>query len=99
MTKSIKKAKQVRVRHNQAYKTEALALADRIGVAQAAKQLDLHESQLYAWRTKIKADQSITAREQALAVENAKLKRQLADQTEELAILKKATVYFAKSLK
>lgn len=99
MTKPIKKAKQTRARHNQAYKTEALALADRIGIAQAAKQLDLYESQLYAWRTKVKADKSITEREQALAVENAKLKRQLADQAEELAILKKATVYFAKSLK
>ena len=99
MTKPIKKAKQTRIRHNQAYKAEALALADRIGVAQAAKQLDLHESQIYGWRTKAKADQSITEREQVLAVENAKLKRQLAEQTEELAILKKATVYFAKSLK
>lgn len=99
MTKLIKKTKQVRARYNQAYRTEALALADRIGVAQAAKQLDLHESQLYGWRTKSKADKSITEREQALAAENAKLKRQLADQTEELAILKKATVYFAKSLK
>ena len=99
MTKLIKKAKQTRARYNQAYKSEALALADRVGAAQAAKQLGLHESQIYGWRTKAKADQSITEREQALAAENAKLKRQLADQTEELAILKKATVYFAKGLK
>jgi len=34
-----------------------------------------------------------------LAAENARLKRQLADQAEELVILKKAAAYFAKSLK
>lgn len=31
--------------------------------------------------------------------ENARLKRQVAEQAEELAILKKATAYFAKGLK
>jgi len=34
-----------------------------------------------------------------LAEENARLKRQLAEANEELAITKKAAVYFAKSLK
>ena len=34
-----------------------------------------------------------------MAVENARLKRQLAEQTEELAILKKAAAYFAKHQK
>jgi len=34
-----------------------------------------------------------------LAAENARLKRQVAKQAEELAILKKAAAYFAKSLK
>jgi transposase len=51
--------KQTRTRHSQAYKDEALALAD----------------------------------------ENARLKRLLAEQAEELAIVKKAAAYFAKSLK
>lgn len=37
--------------------------------------------------------------EEKLALENARLKRQLADQAEELAILKKAAAYFAKSLR
>jgi transposase len=32
-------------------------------------------------------------------VENARLKRQLAEREEELAILKKATAYFARNLK
>ncbi len=29
-------------------------MADRVGVAQAAKQLDLHESQIFNWRMKSK---------------------------------------------
>jgi transposase len=36
---------------------------------------------------------------QAQAVEIARLKRQLAEQAEELALLKKASAYFAKHLK
>ncbi len=38
-------------------------------------------------------------RENELAIENARLKRQLAEQAEELAILQKAATYFAKRLK
>jgi len=38
-------------------------------------------------------------RESELAAENARLKRQLAEQAEELAILRKAATYFAKRLK
>jgi len=34
-----------------------------------------------------------------LAEENARLKRQLAEQAEELAIVKKAAAYFARNLK
>jgi transposase len=37
--------------------------------------------------------------EQSQAAEIARLKRQLAEQAEELAIVKKAATYFAKSLK
>lgn len=38
-------------------------------------------------------------REQQLADENVRLKRQLAEQAEELALVKKAAAYFAKHLK
>ena len=38
------------IRHSQEYKGEALKLAADLGIAKAAKQLGLHESQLYAWR-------------------------------------------------
>ena len=88
-----------RKRHSQQYKTEALALAERVGVTSAAKQLGLNESQLYSWRVKNRLNQERSAVEERLALENARLKRQVAEQAEELAILKKAAAYFAKSLK
>jgi transposase len=42
---------------------------------------------------------SSSERESELAAENACLKRQLAEQAEELAILQKAATYFANRLK
>jgi len=59
----------------------------------------LHDSQLYSWRSKARANRDQSDLEQSLAAENARLKRQLAEQAEELAIVKKAATYFAKSLK
>jgi len=82
--------KQTRTRHSQTYKDEALALAERLGVSKAAEQLGLHPSQIYGWRSKRQKIQSCSEREQSLVEENARLKRQLADHAEELAIVKKA---------
>jgi transposase len=90
MTKQTGKKKTVRRQHNPEFRTEALALAEKIGVSQAAKELDLHESQLYGWRTKARAAQDKSEIEQLQAVEIVRLKRQLAEQAEELAIVKKA---------
>ena len=60
-----------------------------MGVAAAARQLSLHESQIYSWRKAAKKNTNASQREQELAAEVAKLKRQLAEQTEELDIVKK----------
>ena len=81
------------------FKAEALGLAEQVGVVGAAKQLGLQASQLYAWRKKAMYEASRSETEKGLAIENARLKRQLAKKEEELAILKKAAAYFAKSLK
>lgn len=94
-----KKTKITRRRYSPEFKVEALGLADQVGVSGAAKQLGLHESQLYAWRKKARYEASRSETEKELAAENARLKRQVAKQAEELAILKKAAAYFAKSLK
>jgi transposase len=99
MTKSASTNKKPRKQHSPEFRQEALKLAERIGVAAAARQLSLYESQLYAWRSKQQQQMTSSERESELAVENARLKRQLAEQAEELAILQKAATYFAKRLK
>lgn len=86
-------------RYPDEFRENALALAQRIGVAKAARELVLHESQLYAWRKKKQQAFSCSEREQQQSVEISKLKRQLAEQDEELAILRKAATYFARRLK
>ncbi len=57
MTRQAKQSKASRTRYLPEYKSEALALAARVGVGAAAQQLRLHESQLYAWRGKARSEQ------------------------------------------
>ncbi len=92
-------SKKKRIIHSPEFKAETLKLAEKLGVAAAARQLSLHESRIYGWRKATKKNSNISQREQELAVEVAKLKRQLAEQAEELEIVKKAATYFAKNLK
>jgi transposase len=47
-----KQTRITRRRYSPEFKVEALGLADQVGVSGAAKQLGLHEYQLYAWRKK-----------------------------------------------
>ena len=88
-----------RKRYTVEFKTEALKLSSQIGVAKAAKSLKIYESQIYNWRAKAEKEANTSEREASLAAENARLKRQLAEQSEEMAILKKAATYFAKNQK
>ncbi|MFA1572067.1 IS3 family transposase, partial [Vibrio tasmaniensis 1F-187] len=81
--------KKTRIKHAPEFKAEALKLAEKVGVAAAARQLSLYESQIYGWRKAVKKDAKISDRERELATENAKLKRLLAEQAEELDIGKK----------
>jgi transposase len=99
MTGNTGTKKVTRRQHSPEFRQEALALADKIGIPKAAKELGLHDSQLYGWRSKARAMRDQSDLEQSQAAEIARLKRQLAEQAEELAIVKKAATYFAKSLK
>ncbi len=99
MTKPTSTSKKPRKQHTPEFRDEALKLAERIGVSAAARQLSLYESQLYTWRSKKQQQMTSSERESELAAENARLKRQLAERDEELAILQKAATYFAKRLK
>ena len=99
MARAEKSNKSTRKRYSDEFKTEALALAQSVGVAQAAREPGVHASQLYGWRSKHAAAGSQSDTERKQAVEIARLKRQVAGRDEELAILKKAAAYFAKRLK
>lgn len=99
-TKSKPKSKPtVRRRFSDEFKQEALALAERLGVNDAATELGLSSSQLYGWRQKSQLVKAQGQVEQDQAREIARLKRLLAEKDEELAILGKAAAYFAKGVK
>ena len=99
-TKSkVKGGKATRRRRTEEFKRETLGLAEKIGVSEAARELGLHSSQLYGWRSKAELVKSRGQIDQEQAKENARLKRLLAEKNEELAILKKAAAYFAQGLK
>lgn len=99
MSKQPKPKKPTRKQYAPEFRTEALALADRIGIPEAARQLGVESQLLYNWRKARRLTQTTAEAETLLATENARLKRQLAEQAEELAILKKAAAYFAKHQK
>ena len=65
----------------------------------AARDLGLQESQIYAWRTKARADSQTSEEQRLLQSEHARLRREVARLEEENAFLKKAAAYFAKQPK
>lgn len=78
------------------FRHEAVLLAAKVGVAQAADKLGIQTGQIYIWRQKAGSDSEAQQVIQAMQAENAKLKRLLAEREEDVAILKKAAAYFAK---
>ncbi|EOU2855784.1 IS3 family transposase [Salmonella enterica] len=90
MTKPASTTKKPRKQHTPEFRQEVLKLAERIGVAAVARELNLYESQLHNWRSKQQNQLSSSEREQDMSAAIARLKRQLAERDEELAILQKA---------
>ena len=86
-------------KHSPEFKAEAIKLAERTTVAKAAAQLSIAASQIYDWRKTMMREFTDVERDSYLAAENARLKREMAEQKEELEILKKAATYFAKNQK
>jgi transposase len=99
MARSTKKVSSARRRHSDEFKEQAIGLMERVGTKEAAAQLGVTEGHLYTWRRQAQRRADRSEAERQLATENARLKRQVAEQAEELAILKKAAAYFARSLK
>ena len=83
------------------FKLRAVALLEEgKSVPQLSKELDVSESNLYAWRAKFKADEKNAfinePQEDALSLELRRLRAQVARLEEERDILKKAAAWFAK---
>lgn len=63
MTKTVSTSKKPRKQHSPEFRSEDLKLAERIGIAAAARELSLYESQLYNWRSKQQNQQTSSERE------------------------------------
>lgn len=74
MTKPVTVSKKPRKQHTPEFRQKTLKLAERIGVAAAARELSLYESQLYTWRSKQQQQMTSSERESELAAENARQK-------------------------
>lgn len=82
MTKKTEPGNSPRKRYADEYKTEALGLADRVGISAAARELGLQKAQLYAWRSQVRQSRDRGEEERRQATEVARLKRQLAERDE-----------------
>jgi transposase len=88
--------KPIRKKFSAQFKDQALTLAEKEGVAKAAKDLGIDPAMLYSWRTKSRQGGDSIENQKLLQAEMAKLKRDVARLAEENAFLKKAAAYFAK---
>lgn len=79
-------SQQKRNRYSDEFKAEALKLAEKTGVASAAREPGIHESQIYGWRSAAKKKTGVSQRASERAAENDRLKRQMAEREEEPAI-------------
>lgn len=91
--------KQIRKQYSPEFRQQALVRADQNGVAVTARELGVHESQLYAWRAKARLADQTSEDQQLTQSDHARLKREVARLEEENAFLKKAAAYFAKQPK
>jgi len=91
--------KKARKQYSVEFKEQALKRAEKDGVAEAARDLGLTQSQLYSWRQRRRLEGLSTEEQKLQHAELARLKRELARVEEENAFLKKATAYFAKQSK
>ncbi len=91
--------KSSRTRYSTEFKQQALARAAQDGVVITARELGLHESQLYAWRTQFRLAGQASEAERLMQSGHARLKREVPRLEEESAFLKKTAAYVAKQPK
>jgi transposase len=99
MNKEPKQSGVPRHQYSAQFKEQALARALKDGVKQAALDLGITESALYAWRAKSNETGQPFETQQLNQAEFARLKRENARLNQENEFLKKAAAYFAKESK
>lgn len=86
-------------KHTKEFKLEALALAEKVGGAQAARSLGIRTNLIYRWRQELKQAGNEAFRGQgnmtAQEAELARLRREVANLKEDREILKKALEIFS----
>lgn len=86
-------------KHTKEFKLEALALADQVGGAQAARSLGIRSNLIYRWRQEFKQDGDEAFRGHGIMTaqeaELARLRRENANLKEDREILKKALEIFS----
>jgi transposase len=89
-----------RRKYSKEYKADAVRLAEREGVKEAAESLGIDRSMLYQWQKQLEQEGADAFRgagnRTALEEENRRLRLELKVLKEEAEILKKASAYFAK---
>ena len=85
----------VRRQYPAEFKKEALRLAEKIGVSQASRRLEICENNLHRWK-KEKKDQPIGKPQNVLKLqlEIRRLKRELAEEKAIVKMLKKTKTFF-----
>ena len=83
------------------FKTEAVKLADEVGIAEAAKRLDMPTSSIRNWmtpeaRSRLSGDGSKRQPVSEAQAEITRLRREVASLKVDNEILRKAAAYFAK---
>ena len=91
--------KKTRKKYSPEFKDQVLARAEKDGVAQVAKDLDIHEGIIYLWRAKKKMGGTSLENQKIQQMELARLKRENERLLTENDFLKKAAAYFAKEQK
>jgi len=88
--------------HSREFKLEAVRMSHEPGktVADVARELGLRENDLHAWRKTVKeqGDHSFPGRGKRPNDDMSQLKRENERLRQEIAILKKAAIFFAKEI-
>jgi transposase len=99
MNENNPKQRKIRQKYSPQFKDQALERAEKVGVPQAAKDLEIADAMLYSWRAKQNKVGTPLEYQKLQQAEMARLKREVNRLEEENAFLKKVATYFTKESK